>query len=921
MSKKHISSSDPLANNIAYLEGLLRTVLFEQGGAALPRLFDQFRDICLKLRDQYDPGLEKKFFGMIEALDLPTCTQLVSAFDLSFNLLNVAEENEGMRRLREQERRGRPIEGTLSDYFHKQGTDAVARRLGAMRIMPVMTAHPTEAKRQTVLEKYRSIYLMVFRREDPRWTPQEQTEITEGLLNEITLLWQTGEIHLDKPTVQEEVQNGLFYFRETFYHVIPKLYGRLQSALRAAKPDAEVVVPPFLQFGSWMGGDRDGNPSVTAQETEASALARKDLILQLYTESLDRLIISLSPSSLRNAASDALMVSIREDAAQFPEAAPPLLARNPYEPYRQKLSLMKLKLAATRVEIDQRVIQGLSLSAATWRGYRSAEAFCDDLLRIRESLRGHGGARPAAFEVDTLLFQVNVFGFHLARMDIRQEARRHQKALDEIFARLGVHADYLARSEDEKVALLTQELRSLRPLIPPTLALEPENQEVLLTFRVLRKIKEGLSPAAVGSYIISMAAGAADVLTVQLLAKEAGLGGEEGECGLDIAPLFETIPDLQSAPETLSRLFQNEAYRAHLARRSREQEVMLGYSDSSKHAGIFTASWALYKTQKVLSEMAAAHGVDLVLFHGRGGTVGRGGGPTHGAILAQPPGTVGGKIKITEQGEVISSKYANQGTALRHLELLVTGVLKATHRQTARTYRKYEAAFEEISKIAYPLYRELIGAADLYRYFQEATPITEIGFLNMGSRPAYRHGIKSLEEMRAIPWIFSWTQSRHLLGGWFPLGSAFKTFLEKNPSANDALLSEMYARWPFFNDLIDNIQMTLAKADMHIARHYADLVSDPALGRRVFGQIKREHDLTVEMLKTITGRSRILDCDPDLQRSIRDRNPFINPINYIQVNLIRKLRTGEFPPKEKKELIHAILLTINCIATGMRNTG
>jgi phosphoenolpyruvate carboxylase len=922
MSRKRPSHSDPLAENIAYLEGLLRTVLAEQGGAGLLRLFDQFRDICLKLRDRYDPSLEKKLFGMIEALDLPTCTQLVSAFDLSFNLLNVAEENEGMRRLREQERRGRPIEGTLSDYFHRKGADAVAAALDNMRIMPVMTAHPTEAKRQTVLEKYRSIYLQVFRRENPLWTPQEQAEITDSLLNEITLLWQTGEIHLDKPTVQEEVQNGLFYFRETFYHVIPKLYGRLHRALSATRPNADIQIPPFLQFGSWIGGDRDGNPSVTAQETEASALARKELILQLYTESLDRLIVSLSPSILRNAVSDALMDGIRDDAEVFPETASALLARNPYEPYRQKIALMKLKLAATRAEIDQRVTQGLSLSAATWRGYPTADAFRDDLLCIRESLQGHGGARPAAFEMDTLLFQVNVFGFHLARLDIRQEAGRHQQALDEIFSRLGVHADYSARSEDEKVALLTGELESLRPLIPRTLTLTPENQEVLATFRVIRKIREGLSPTAVGSYVISMAAGASDVLAVQLLAREAGIGNGHGGCGLDIVPLFETLSDLSGAPETLARLFKNEVYRAHLLSRGREQEVMLGYSDSSKQAGIFSASWALYKTQKALSETAAAHGVDLVLFHGRGGTVGRGGGPTHRAILAQPPGTVDGKIKITEQGEVVSSKYANQGTALRHLELLVTGVLKATHRpRTVRTHRKYEAAFEEISEIACPLYRELIGGADLYRYFQEATPISEIGFLNMGSRPAYRHGVKTMEEMRAIPWIFSWTQSRHLLGGWFPLGSAFKLFLEKNPAAHDALLSEMYAQWPFFNDLMDNIQMTLAKADMQIARHYAELVSDPALGRRVFGRIKREYDLTVEMLKTITGRSRILDCDPDLQRSIRDRNPFINPINYIQVNLIRKLRAGAFSSNEKKELIHAILLTINCIATGMRNTG
>ena len=913
---------DPLSENIAYLEGLLCTVLAEQGGVRLLSLFEQFRNICLKLRDQYDPGLEHKLLDMIAALDLPTCTQLVSAFDLSFNLLNVAEENEGMRRLREMERRGRTVKGTLSDYFKKNGAEQIAQRLGNMRIIPVMTAHPTEAKRQTVMEKYRFIYLLLFRRENPLWTEPEQGEITKSILNEITLLWHTGEIHLDKPTVQEEVQNGLFYFRETFYHVVPKLYGRLRRALCAGRPNSDVVVPPFLQFGSWIGGDRDGNPAVTAQETEASALARKDLILHLYTESLDRLIVSLSPSKLRNRITDDLIASIQDDAARFPGESPALLSRNPYEPYRQKLALMKLRLEVTREEIGQRVIQ--RRSAGTWRGYGSAEAFRQDILLIRESLLCHGGVRFVEMEIDPFLFQVDVFGFHLARLDIRQEARRHQDAMDEVFTHLGICSDYSARSEAEKVALLTEELGSQRPLIPRTWVLKPENQEVLETFRVLRNIKEGLAPEAVGSYIISMTSGASDVLTVQLLAREMGLGDEteQGRYGLHIVPLFETIPDLQAAPKTLESLFQNKVYQQHLAQQGHEQEVMLGYSDSSKQAGILTASWALYKTQKTLSRTAADHGVELVLFHGRGGTVGRGGGPTHRAILAQPAGTVNGKIKITEQGEVVSSKYANQGTALRHLDLLVAGVLAAASQpKRSRIYRKYEAAFEEISEIAYALYRELIGTPDLYHYFQEATPITEIGFLNMGSRPAYRHGIKNMEEMRAIPWTFSWTQSRHLLGGWFPLGSAFKTFLMKNPSERDALLSEMYRKWPFFNDLIDNIQMTLDKADMHIARHYADLVPDGTLGRKIFDQIRREYALTVAMIKTITGQSRTLDCDPDLQRSIRDRNPFINPMNYIQVNLIRQLRAGDTSENGKKELVHAILLTINCISAGMRNTG
>src|SRR5579884_496735 len=923
----------PLQKDIDYLEDLLRQILLEQGGESLVDLVDQFRGICRELRDQYNASLERKLLQMIDRLDLQTCTQLVSAFGLSFNLLNVAEENFGMQARREEERKGKRVEGSLDDYFaesERRDPTFWHEQLAQTRIMPVITAHPTEAKRQTILEKYRTIYLLMFKRENTVWTPRELETIKEELLDQITLLWHTGDIHLDRPTVREEVHNGLFYFRETFYPIIPKIYADIRDQIRTQHPETDMIIPPFLRFGSWIGGDRDGNPSVTAKDTEWTVLRQKELIFHLYLESIHQFLVEMSQSKYLVGISEELAMSIQEDADRFPEQGAALLSRNPYEPYRQKLGFIKLKLEAARSEIDHRMEFGLSRDNAPARGYRSASEFIDDLEMIRRSLLNHRGRRPAEMEIDALLTRVQVFDFYLARLDVRQEAERHRKVIQEIFDQLQIYPHYVNADENKKVEILTKELLTLRPLIPPFLTLSPENQEVIETFKSIRKIKEAIDPNAIGSYIISMAAEMSDILIVQLLAKETGLCGptHDGgyESGLDIVPLFERIKDLRSAPEMMDGLFRNQAYQKNILARGRHQEIMLGYSDSSKDSGILTSTWELYKTQKILRDVAQMHQIHLTLFHGRGGSVGRGGGPTHRAILAQPPETVMGSIKITEQGEVISSKYANQGTATHHLELLITGVLKATlngktTEKQSRRIARYEEAFEEISEIAYRLYRNLIGDPDLYRYFQEATPLSEIGHLKMGSRPAFRRGSKTMEEMRAIPWIFSWTQSRQLVGGWFPVGAAFKAFLDKKPAEHGPFLQEMYRNWPFFNNLIDNLQMTLAKADIHIAQHYADLVSDGSLAKRIFGRIQAEFALTAEMLRLITGTEEILDNDPTLQQSIRLRNPFIDPINYIQANLIRKLRTQKLSEKEREEVIHAILLTINCIATGMRNTG
>jgi phosphoenolpyruvate carboxylase len=936
---------DPkLYADVCYLEGLLEEVLREQMGEAFAGLIGQFRGICKDLRHRYDRAEEERLLGLVASLDLETGFRTVQAFDLAFNLLNVVEENFAMQQRRAIQRKGSDshVPGSLAEgiaHLNRQGVnaDALAACLRELEVEPVMTAHPTEARRRTLLEKFRRLYLLAFRRENPIWTPQETEQIREEILAELEQIWQTGILFLEKPTVQDEVRHGLFYFRETFFPVLPRLYAEIVQAIHQHYPGCAVSVPSFFRFGSWIGGDRDGNPAVTARETERTLRAHKDFILTLYLQAVQQLVVSLSQSRHMAPVSEELRRSLRDDARAMPRGASSVLQRNPHEPYRMKLGFIRMKLEATRRENAPTPMAIGASAAASFEeprrvegAYRSAAEFLEDLRVIQRSLRANRAERTADLEVESLIRQAEVFGFSLARLDVRQETAVHRRAVLEILRRARVPPHPEHPSEEEWESLLARELQNPRPLLPPESAVTPETREALETFRVIRTAREEVDPDAVGSYIVSLAEQPSDLLLVQLLAKETGLYGE-GAGGrawsrLDLVPLFESIPALRRAPEVLDRLLSNPAYRQQVEARGMRQEVMLGYSDSSKDGGILTASWELYKAQEGLAAVAARHGIRLKLFHGRGGTVGRGGGPTHRAILAQPRGTVAGRIKITEQGEVISSKYANQGTALHNLETLAAGAILATLApplapEAREREAVYQEAFEAIAGIAYREYRALVEDPEFLTYFHQATPIHEITLLKLGSRPAYRRRSEQVEDLRAIPWVFGWTQNRHLLGAWYPLGTAFRQYLEPDPAGRGALLREMYGAWPFFRDLLDNIQMTAAKADMHIARLYAGLVEDAGVRERVFGRIRQEYDRTIQVILEVTGQEAILDNDPPLQRSIRLREPLIDPINYLQVYLLRRLRGGVESKAERKRLTDVILLTINCIAAGMRNTG
>lgn len=939
---KHPATSARLPEDIQYLEAVLDRVIEEQAGSRQAGLVRTIRDLCGHLRHRFDPAEERRLVRLIGGLDFKTLGQIVRAFDLSFTLANLAEENLAMQVRRTVEKRGEErvlgsFAATMAGLRRRRiGPARAAAVLGAMDVCPVMTAHPTESKRRTILEQHRRLYLEIFRRENVIWTPRERRAIAEELAALLTALWQTGEIRLDKPTVHEEVYNGLFYFRETFFPALPRLYEKLENALegrarRNARKNEKSRIPTFLRFGSWVGGDRDGNPAVTAEVTEWTARQQKDLVLDLYLGETQREIDNLTTSLRRIGASRELVRSIRRDVSRMGGEGKKILTRNPYEPYRRKLSLIHARLEDTRKANRARGTAGASRNGPLFP-YAGPGEFTADLRLIRDSLAEHQGLRMAQRFVDPLIRQVETFGFHLATIDIRQESGVHRRTIAEIFgpALAGLHANFDGLSEEEKIRILTDEALSPRPLVPPRASLSPETRECVAAFRAVRRILEDVSPRAIGAYIVSMTHHESDILSVVLLAKEAGLAeiDERGKsfAALDIVPLFETIDDLARASGMIDGLLRNRAYRRYVEARGGIQEVMLGYSDSCKDGGILASGWALYRAQKTLAEVGRRRGVALRLFHGRGGTVGRGGGPTHTAILAQPAGTVGGRIKITEQGEVISSKYANRGTALHNLELLAAGVLAASvpggrEPVEARRLARFEKAFAEIAEISLARYRALVEGADFVPFFEGATPLDEIENLKIGSRPARRPGgARRIEDLRAIPWVFAWTQNRSLLNAWYPVGSALEAFC-RSRRGNPALLREMYRRWPFFSNLIDNLQMTLAKTDPDIARRYAALVSDPRLRRRYARIIEDEYRTTIRMLGAVTGSRTLLARDPWLKRSIEIRNPFIDPINYIQVTLLNRLRRGRRSRKERGLLQETIHLTINCIASGMRNTG
>jgi phosphoenolpyruvate carboxylase len=841
---------------------------------------------------------------------------LIRAFTNYFQLVNLAEDNERIRRIRQREAKVHPAprRGSVREavgLLAQHGLTAleVQALLDRAEVRLVLTAHPTEARRRTVIDKLARIFTVLRDLDERELLPNDLERARARLASTVAELWTSDEIRAVSPSVMDEVRAGLIYFSSTLLHVVPQLYRDLEEALAATFPDFAFRVPPFLSFGSWMGGDRDGNPHVTPEVTVDTLTVMRDLALRFWDERLTELSGRLSVHE--GAAGPATIVEPRLDQYRelFPELGADLARRNAGETYRQFLTLARERV---------RTMRGSGESA---HGYTTPEELLVDLRMVERSLRENGQDLIADGDLHDVIRQVEVFGFHLATLDLREHARRHELALAEAFRLTSVECGYDALPEADRVALLRREIANPRPLIPADLPQFSDDARLVIeTFRTARMLLANDHRRAISTYVISGTDAPSDVLEVLLLMKEASLAQPGGaRAVLKIAPLFEQGNTLRDAATTMRALLDEPVYRAALAARGDAQEIMVGYSDSNKDVGYLASSWALYEAQTAMEEVVREHGVDLTFFHGRGGSIGRGGGPTNVAILAQPAGTVGGRIKLTEQGEVVSARYSTTGIAHRELELVTGSVLVSTvgalERPDQERLERFSEAMELMAERSATAYRNLVyGDPDFITFFHGATPIEEISRHQLGSRPARRTASSRVEDLRAIPWVFSWTQSRILLPGWFGLGTALAA--GRDMFGLD-MLREMDKMWPFFDALLGNAEMALVKADRAIAERYVSLVEPIDLRDRIWSKIQSEWDLTEEMLLAVTEQERVLDREPILQRSIHRRNPYVDPLSFIQIELLRRLRTEGVTD----DRLRTALLAINGIAGGLKNTG
>lgn len=926
-----------LRARIRLFGNLLGKVLNTQAGGQVFSAVETLRKGYIRLREEEDRKLRVRLERLIERLEPEILTHVVRAFSIYFSLANIAEEALQHHERRRQVRAGGPLwTGSFDEtlrQFHKQGVtpQQLQSLLDRLGYMPVFTAHPTESKRRTILEALRRIFLTSEQLEDPRLSREERGEIVQQLENQIQILWKTDEVRVHRPLVQDEIRNGLFYCRESLLKAVPAIYRNLEKAIvriygADLAPGESIPVPSFLKFGSWIGGDRDGNPYVKPETTELALRLQTREILIEYINRVGALSRVLAHSVLLCQPSAAFMESLRRDL----EHHGGVFADNPnrfsHEPYRRKLYIMHRRLERNLFIVTER-LQGQEVTDIDG-GYKSEQEFLNDLYLIRDSLASHGDRSITETELKDVIRLAETFGFYLLQLDVRQDSARHTAAVAELLRYRPGAPDYLALSESERLQLLGQAIGEAQPVVFQRAALTPETEETLRVFEVMALMRREISPRVFGTYVISMTHAASHVMEVMFLARLAGLAGHSTQgwfCDIRVSPLFETIEDLTHIDQVLSVLLDNPVYAALLKVSGNVQEVMLGYSDSCKDGGILASAWNLYEAQKKIIALTSAHGVGCRLFHGRGGTIGRGGGPTHESILAQPPATVHGEIKFTEQGEVLSSKYSNTETAVYELTMGVTGLLKASRsliQPPEKDPQDYLAVMDEIARLGEQAYRDLTDRSPgLLDYFYEATPVTEIGLLNIGSRPSHRaKQDRSKASIRAIPWVFGWAQSRHTLPAWYGIGHALQVWCG-NERERLAKLREMYRNWPFFRALLSNSQMSLFKADMRIAGEYAQLCTDREVSQRIYGLVREEFDRAVAQILSVATITNLLEENPTLLLSLTGRNPYLDPLNHIQLTLLKRYRDTSLSEKEREAWLDPLLRSINAIAAGMRNTG
>ncbi|HJT61561.1 MAG TPA: phosphoenolpyruvate carboxylase [Burkholderiales bacterium] len=879
---------------------LLGEVIRSQAGDAALERIERIRQTAVRFHRE--EGSRSELERELNALDLNQTLQLVRAFSYFSHLLNIAEDEQQHRRRRAHAEAGSPRRpGSFSyalDRAREAGVDAPAllKWFERARIAPVLTAHPTEVQRQSILDCEREIARLL--------TGGPSGEREEALHAEILRLWLTAMLRDARLAVSDEVANGLAYFRLTFLQELPRLYAELEHALKERfNLEAEPRLPPFLAVGTWIGGDRDGNPFVTGAVLRGALAQQARLILGHYLDEMGQLYKELAISArIRPAppAIEALAAASGESSAYRRD-----------EPYRRAISGIQARLAGAAEALAESKVNP---PAVQQRPYANAEEFSADLALISDSLQEQGAGLLARGRLVALQRKVSLFGFHLAPIDLRQSSGEHEAAVGELLEKAALCPDYKDLDEKARMALLVKELAGPRPLRVPHLQYSEFVEKELAILAAAAEGRRRFGARAVPHYVISHCSAVSDLLEVGVLLREAGLLGQ-----MDIVPLFESIADLGNCGNVMAEALELPLYRGWLKAREGAQEVMLGYSDSNKDGGYFTSNWALYKAEATLVEVCKARGVRLRLFHGRGGTIGRGGGPSYEAVLAQPPGSVDGALRLTEQGEVIASKYADPESGRRNLETLAAATLEASLVVKHRAHERYEPIAEALSARAFDAYRSLVQSAGFVEYFRASTPIAEIADLNIGSRPASRMkggaAGERIEDLRAIPWVFSWTQCRLMLPGWFGVGSAVETWVaEKNSLEN---LKEMYREWPFFRSVLSNMDMVLAKSDLAIASRYAELVADAKLREQIFRRLSEEWQRTRKWLAAISGSQELLADNPTLARSIRARFPYLDPLNHVQVELLRRYRSGDRDPR----LLRGIHLTINGLAAGLRNSG
>ncbi|MFD5180385.1 phosphoenolpyruvate carboxylase [Nocardia sp. NPDC058379] len=909
----------PLREDIRFLGGILGDTIRDHEGPEVFDLIERVRTEAFRVRRE---EVERSAVAdMLDGTPTEIAIPLIRAFSYFVLLANLAEDIQRDRRRAAHVSAGEPPQdSSLAATYDKLDAAAldgatVAELLTDALVSPVITAHPTETRRRTVFDVQAKIteLMRLRRRLEPGDPGFDESELR--IRREVLTLWRTALIRLARLRIQDEISVGLRYYDLTLYDVIPAINAQVRAALRYRWPEVELLPRPILRPGSWIGGDRDGNPYVTGEVVHTAAEQAAAYAFGRYLDELVELEKTLSLS--------ARLVQVSPAVAALAEAGYPDPAVFADEPYRRALHAIRARLSATAERaLGALPEHGLDGGAVP---YATPQAVLDDLDAVDLSLRAGGDALLADDRLAALRHAIETFGFHLQALDMRQNSEVHEQVVTELLAWSGVHADYPSLSEAERVELLSNELRTRRPLLGPHAQLSELAAKELGVLRAGKEVIDTFGAAAIPNYIISMCTSVSDMLEAALLLKEAGIldpGTAEGtpSSPVGIVPLFETIEDLGAGAATLAAVLDVPVYRELVAAAGMRQEVMLGYSDSNKDGGYLAANWALYRAELDLVEVARKSGIRLRLFHGRGGTVGRGGGRSYDAILAQPAGAVQGSLRLTEQGEVIAAKYSEQGAAHRNLESLIAGTLESTLLDVEGLGEDAEPAYElldELAARARAAYGRLVhDTPGFVAYFRQSTPVAEVGDLNIGSRPASRKPTNSVSDLRAIPWVMAWSQARVMLPGWYGTGTALADWVGDDPQRL-ARLTDLYQRWPFFRTVLSNLAQVMAKSDLDIAARYADLVEDAALRAQIFGMIRDEHARTIRMYLAVTGHEELLSDNPSLAESIHNRFPYLEPLNQLQVDLLRRLRGGDDSELVKR----GILLTMNGLATALRNSG